>query len=939
MTSSPEVYTVGDVRELVNTVRNGRNGDLIAPAGSAGQGLLRREDLLATLDHAVAGRVTIISAPPGSGKTSLLRTWVERSRDDRRVAFVSVPRDERDAQQFWLAVLDAIRRATGTSPPAIQTSPPAFDADAMVDRIASELAEEPKLLVLIIDDLHELSAPDAAAQLERLLAHLPSSACVVLSTRRDPRIRLHQLRLAGELTEIRAAELRFSERETRALVEASGVRLSDREAAALHQRTEGWAAGLRLAALSLRGHADPERFVAEFSGSDTTVGEYLIAEMLERQPDDVQSLLLRTSIVDRVNGELGNLLAGHLGSERILLELEDANAFVVSLDAQRTWFRYHQLLSDFLRLELRRTAADEVPDLHRRAAAWFLQRGHLVEAVQHTQAAGDWSEAARMLADHIFTLAMEGHAARIETLLASFPQGVSAEQPELALAFAVTELLQGRLDEAAAQLRLAESHIENTAPERRYRLTVAIAALRLEHARRSVNLSDLLEQIGVLAAPVTGESTEQIELGGELRGVALMNLGITELWSGRLAEAERHLLEGATLAERIGQPYVEVTCRAHLGFPSKLCSFATARERCREAIALAEQHGWEALPVIAPALATLAGTTIWMGEFAEGERWLRRAWKAAEGDFEPASAVLLHVATGMLHSAGQQNQLALAEFEAADQMQSILMGEHVLAPQVSGWLAATHARLGTPDKAHASLTGLPAERARMGEIDNARAVICLVEGDPTAALEALRGVLEATAPVMHSFTLVEADLLAGQAYLELGDRRAAGAAVEAALASAEPDRLILPFAMTGSLRLLEVLPRHQTAHGALLFEIVDLLRGGSATNPDTERSRESAGLSPSELRVLRYLPTNLTRSEIAQELYLSVNTVNTHLRNIYSKLGARDRSAAVQRARRLRLLSAAPFSRLQNDRATAVGARAIVVPPKTITTFRRCSVT
>jgi LuxR family transcriptional regulator, maltose regulon positive regulatory protein len=874
-------------------------------AGPGSQGLIRRNELLATLDRAVAGRVTILSAPPGSGKTSLLRTWVDRSREDRRVAFVSVPRDERDAQQFWLAVLDAIRRAGSDGPHAIQTSTPAFDGDAMVDRIVAELAKDPKLLVLIIDDLHELSAPDALGQLERLLAHLPSSVHLVLSTRRDPRLRLHQLRLAGELTEIRAAELRFSERETRELVEASGVRLSDGGAAALHERTEGWAAGLRLAALSLRGHVDPDRFVAEFSGSDMAVGEYLIAEMLERQPDDVQRLLLRTSIVDRVNGELGDLLAGHRGSVGILLELEDANAFVVSLDGHRTWFRYHQLLSDFLRLELRRTAPDEVPSLHRRAAAWFLERGHLVEAVQHMQAAGDWLEAARMLADHVFSLAMEGHADRIAALLASFPQGVSDKQPELELAFAVKELLQGRLEEAAAQLTLAESHIENTAPERRYRLTVAIAALRLAHARRTLNLSDVIGQISVLASPVTGESSEQIELGSELRGVALMNLGIAELWSGRLADAERHLLEGATLAERIGQPYLEVTCRAQLGFPSKLRSFTSARERCREAIALAERHGWEELPVIAPALATLAGTTIWMGELAEGEQWLRRAWKAAQGDFEPATAVLLHVATGMMHSAGQQNQLALAEFEAADRMQSMLAGEHVLASQVSGWLAATQARLGMPDRARASLTALPAERARMGEISNARAVTCLVEGDPVAALEALRGVLEETAPVMHSFTLVEADLLAGRAYLELGDRRAAAAAVEAALACAEPDRLILPFAMTGSLPLLDVLPRHETNHSALLVEIVDLLQGGSVTNPGTHGSPQSAGLSRSELRVLRYLPTNLTRSEIAQELYVSVNTVNTHLRNIYSKLGAQDRSAAVQQARQLRLLSAA----------------------------------
>jgi LuxR family maltose regulon positive regulatory protein len=188
-----------------------------------------------------------------------------------------------------------------------------------------------------------------------LLTSLPPNVHAILATRRDLPLHLHRLRLAGKLAEIRAAELRFTERETRELLDASGISLSDAATALLHQRTEGWAAGLRLAAISLAGHPDPERFVAEFSGSDRTVAEYLIAELLDRQPPDVQQLLLRTSLLDRVNGELADLLTGRPGSEGILLELEDANAFVVSLDPQRTWFRYHHLLGDFLRLEQRRT--------------------------------------------------------------------------------------------------------------------------------------------------------------------------------------------------------------------------------------------------------------------------------------------------------------------------------------------------------------------------------------------------------------------------------------------------------------------------------------------------------------------------------------------------------------------------------------------------------
>ena len=271
--------------------------------------------------------------------------------------------------------------------------------------------------------------------------------------------------------------------------------MSDAGALALHQRTEGWAAGLRLAVISLSGHPDPERFVAEFSGTDRAIGEYLMAEMLERQPSDVQRMLLRTSLVDRLNGELADLLAGRSGSEQMLLELEDANAFVVSLDAQRTWFRYHQLLADFLRLELRRTMADEVPDLHRRAARWFADNGDVVEAVRHTLAAGDWPDAARLVADHSFSWVLDGQAGTIDAVLQAFPEGASADHPDLALAHAANELNHGRLEEAVAQLTLAESHVQSAPPARRRRLTVAIASLRLALARRSGQFTEVIEQV------------------------------------------------------------------------------------------------------------------------------------------------------------------------------------------------------------------------------------------------------------------------------------------------------------------------------------------------------------------------------------------------------------------------------------------------------------
>ena len=895
---------LGDMASLVTTQRGEHLQQLISRDVSEARGLLDREDLLELLDRAVTKRVTVISAPPGSGKTSLLRAWADRSTNHRRVAFVSVDRDQQDAQRFWSAVLDAIRSpARSVDPEKQPAATAALDDDQVVNRVLSEVAEQVEPVVLIIDDLHELRSADALAQLEHLLAILPSSARVVLSSRRDPSIRLHQLRLGDEIAEIRAGDLKFTERETRELLATSGISLSDAGSAALYQRTEGWAAGLRLAVISLSGRPDPERFVAEFSGTDRAIGEYLMAEMLERQPSEVQSMLLRTSLVDRMNGELADLLAGRSGSEQVLLELEEANAFVVSLDAQRTWFRYHQLLADFLRLELRRTLADEVPALHRRAAQWFADHGDIVEAVRQTLAAGDWPDAARLVADHSFRWVLDGQAGTIRAVLQAFPEGASVDHPDLALAHAAAELNEGRLDEAAAQLALAESHVQSAPPARRRRLAVAIASLRLALARRSGQFSEVVEQVNLLDVSIADESSEPIAMGSELRGVALLNLGIVETWSGRLADAQRHLSEGAALAQTIGRPYLEVACRAHQGFPSRLVSVATARERGRQAVALAERYGLDDRPILAPALGAVGGMAIWMGEFDEGERWLRRAWEVAETYVDPATAVFLHVATGMLHAGRGQHEVALEAFEAAAQAQSLLTGVHALAPRISGWLATMQARLGMLDEARATLAGFSAEPERMGAIYNARAVIAMTEGDPATALDALREALDITPPVGPAFTIIEAHLLAGTAHLSLGDRTAAAAAAEAALAAAEPDRLTFPFALTDAAELLDAVPRHETAHGALLADIVDVLRGAPAPSTDRERLSQAEELSPTELRVLRYLPTNLTRPEIARELYVSINTINTHVRNIYSKLGARDRSSAVHYARELRLLS------------------------------------
>jgi LuxR family maltose regulon positive regulatory protein len=859
---------------------------------------------MATLNRAAQKRVTIISSPAGTGKTSLLRAWADQPGQDCPIAFMTVRPSQHDMQLFWLTMLGAVRAAAGAREGGAQLPPvtPGSSGSGMVDKVLSEL-ESCDRFVVVIDDLHELSSPEAAGQLTALLTRLPPRVRAIVATRRDLPLGLHKLRLAGDLAEIRAAQLRFTEHETRQLLAAAGIALPEHIAAMLHQRTEGWAAGLRLAVLSLARHPDPERFVAEFSGSDRTVAEYLMAEMLERQPPEVQGLLLRTSVLDRVNGELADLLTGATGSERILLDLEDANAFVVSLDPGRTWFRYHRMFSGLLRLELRRTMPADIAGLHQLAACWLAERGQAADAIGHLQAAGDWDEAARMLTDHALSLTLDGQAGTVVALLRSFPARTGADSPDLTLVRAIADQNQLRLDQTDAHLREVRAYAAIMPPAPRHRLQMAIASVDLLSARLRGHFDNIFEQAGALLCPGDGKMSADAALSSDLKAVALLNLGVTEAWSLRLADSERHLVEGAALACRIGRPYLEVACLAHLGFAATSHSFAMARQRCAEAIALAARHGWDAEPVTAPALAALANALIWTGQFDLAEHWLDRAKRATQADGEPGVRLLVCLTSAIIQAARGHCRRALEEFAAAGRIQALMVGEHGLTTRVNAWTIATQVRLGMTGSARAALAALDGRQASAGEIRNAAAVILLAEQDPAAARRELRVVLDGDVPVLSYLTRVEAHLLDALACRDLGDERASQEAAEQALNLAEPDRLILPFAMTGAWQLLEVLPRHGTSHAALVTDILDAIRGSGQGGPNQPGMRPVEELSRSELRVLRYLPTNLTRREIAAELSVSVHTVDSHIRRIYAKLGAADRTTAVERGRELRLLS------------------------------------
>src|SRR5690348_7691803 len=395
-----------------------------------------------------SARVTVVSAPPGSGKTVLLRSWIGEAGLGESAAWVSVGPGERDPQQFWLSVLGALRRTSaGSGLVQAVTAAPDLDGWAIVERLLKDLAPLAEPVWLVVDDVHELGSDEARRQLELLVMRGPPELRMVLAARHDVRLGLHRLRLEGELTELRAADLRFTVAEAGELMAAAGVELPGPALGTLYERTEGWAAGLRLAALSLAGHEDPERFAAEFSGSERTVAEYLLAEVLERQGEEVRRLLLRTSVLERVSGELADALTGGSGGERILQDLEEANAFVVALDAAR-----------------------------------------------------DWGLAARLLADHWPGLYLGGQAAVVHELLAGFPAGARAADAELAALAAADELAQGSLEEARRYLTLAALGSVSVPAGRRGQVQVLLGVVGLLLARQRGNLPAVIEEARRLQA-------------------------------------------------------------------------------------------------------------------------------------------------------------------------------------------------------------------------------------------------------------------------------------------------------------------------------------------------------------------------------------------------------------------------------------------------------
>src|SRR4051794_1835870 len=861
-------------------------------------GHVERRRLLERVERGLVEPVTLVCGPAGSGKTALLSSALGPG-CAYPVAWVSLEPGDDDPAAFWRAVLASLTLAGAAAPRAALAAlaPPVRDSRLMfMPLLVNALAELDAPIVLVLDDVHVLRSRECLNDLSFLVLHAPDQLRLVLGARTDPALPLHVLRVRARLTEIRVADLAFMEPEAAALLAAHGLDLAPELVSALVARTEGWAAGLRLAALSLQGRDDPERFVTEFAGDDRVVGDYLVAEVLDRQPPRLRAFLLRTSLVDRISGELADALTGQRSGSDMLAHLERTNGFVIGVDTRREWFRYHRLFAKLLRTRAARELAAELPELHARAARWYAERGIGSEALEHAVAAGEWDLAVELVAEHWFDLFVCGHGDAIRGLVDALPADRLRSDAELGAALACAAFEVGHAEagqEHLDQAREAESALP-VARRRRYLETLALA--RLYRARLYGDFESALEAADELLAEAAahgGRSDDARE------ALVRTQLGRTALWAHRLPRARAELEQGVSQARAARLDYVTVSAQSALGLADVIEQGPVGAKCAREAIALAERRGWLSTLETAAAHAALALAAFYDLRPDEASEHLAHGREAVRrGRSRHVEFLLDHVEALMAGAAGQP-EAGLRVLDAF----VITHRRGTASRHEEAALASLRARLlaGTGDFTGAEAALAPQRDSGWLDVQVTAARLELAAGNADAALELLD---HTDLTSVHVVATVEHAVLEAIARECAGEPGRAGKALERALDLAERTGHRWTFLEGG--RRVEALLRRQirtgTAHRAIAGELLLAFE-----DRDDERRTVAPLLEPlseRECAILRYLPTTLSNREIAAELFVTTNTVKTHLRSIYRKLDVARRREAVDRARDLRLLSA-----------------------------------
>jgi LuxR family maltose regulon positive regulatory protein len=550
-------------------------------------GIVSRDELVELLVRGCSRKLTLLNAPAGFGKTTLLAQWCASSSGEGRFAWVSLDAADNDPVRFWTCAIDALdglEPGTGArAREALQASAAALE-DVALPLLLNDLAELARPVVLVLDDYHLIREPQVHSSIEFLLRHLPDVVHLAIATRMDPPLPLGLLRARGEMTELRASELRLTGAEAAGLLRgALGLELDPGDIARLVSRTEGWAAGLYLAALSLRGREDAEALIGSFAGDDRHVVDYLSTEVLAGQPPETREFLLRTSVLQRLCGPLCDAVSGGDDSAGMLERIERDNLFLVPLDTTREWYRYHHLFGELLRHELRRSHPDQPAALHRRAYQWFRAEGAIPDAIEHAAAAGDFADAAELIAAHWNDYFNRGQLETVDSWLAALPPELVDADPRLALARAWLALDHGRVDEAERWIETAETALRAGPWEPAVHADVAV--LRSTHSFKVGNLAKARRAAGDVLALAADAAFPEF--------VAHCMLGVTSHWRGAAGEAAGSLVHALALAERDGNELGQSYALGYLALARTELGAADEAERLADrAIGLSEAGGF-----------------------------------------------------------------------------------------------------------------------------------------------------------------------------------------------------------------------------------------------------------------------------------------------------------------------------------------------------------
>ncbi|MFC4069950.1 LuxR C-terminal-related transcriptional regulator [Actinoplanes subglobosus] len=854
---------------------------------------VQRTGLTTLLDAAVRHPVTLVCAGGGWGKTMAVSAWAE-GRDG--IAWSTADTHDNDPQLFWAYVLAALRTAdviTSGNPLAEPGSIPA-DQRERGNWLATGFARLPLGTILVIDDVHEINDADVLRELSEMLRRLPPSLRLVLVSRAEPQLRLHQLRAAGEMTEIRTEHLAFTRQETIDLTAGHGLVLTADEVATLLGRTEGWATGLQLSAAYLAGHDRAQ--VTDIVGDLRTVDDYFAQEVLAGRTRQQRRFLLQTSICENLCAGLADAITYGGNAQRTLEQLERDNEFVVRLGTRAIWFRYHHLLRDMLLHRLRSEIPAMVPELHRRAASWHMANNSIMEALFHAVEARDWAYVGRLIVVEAGPLIVSARRPALVKILRGVPAAEFASTPELMICAALMMFHTGDYAAIPARLDGARARSQNRPDAEREPVEILSYTLRLAADRVVGDMPAVIDGTGRLLEILAGARSTAVPAIAQSRAIALNNRGLALLWTGRTGEAERDLWAGSNAARGAGVELTEINATGHLALMQAMYgSVHEAGKLASDALDQADRRGWRyALQTVAAhfalALVRLAGQ-----DLDGAERASRDGARAHLSDPETAQRLIM---------LGVRARLAVARgsFDTARELYveaTRERGPRLNVPAIDRWLAQGMAHLnlaaGHPDQVEQGYAGSasgPPEQVLL-------AGAAYLRGNQQRAEEILT---VTTVDERDTSTQVQARILAALVADARGQGIRATDQLADAVTIAAREGIRRPFAAMADARLDGLFRRLRLLTSAgepLIADLIDDVRQIGAGSDD---GPPPVALSERETEVLRYLSTMLTAAEIATSLGLSVSTIKAHTRAIYRKLGATRRTEAVLIARRNRIL-------------------------------------